>query len=156
MSLRAINGGRPRRETAEYAFTQGMREARRVMAVEALITAGIAHELAKLCVHQLESGAHNAFARAYTYVDTLVEPQTFKIWLLTHGYREVLGETPAQPTRADLCAGCSAPLSPKSPMGVYRAKAGTVLLRCAECASKHTTLGDVVAEYETDLSEMEM
>lgn len=98
--LRAIPGGRERRETAEHAL-----DAVKTRAIDALCAAGLSTEAACMAVHLLCSGAPDAFARAYTYVSALgIDAAAFRGWAITHGFAHVVGAqlAPNKITLADI------------------------------------------------------
>lgn len=131
MSARLVclpGGARERRETTEIDLRRMQRRAR---ATDALIAAGLDDETACLCLHQLEAGAADAFARAYAYVVPLgVNASVFRSWCVSRGYAEVIG---LGTERADRCGHCRRPLSFYECTRVARVD-GRVLLRCPHCA----------------------
>ena len=92
MTLRLLPA-RPRHETRELDLARGLRDARRVLAVKALVGAGMPSATAKVCIARLESGSADAFAAAYSMVVSLgVTANVFKSWCCTHGYAGLFGE----------------------------------------------------------------
>lgn len=154
MTLRAITGGKPRerRETAEYKVLTGMQEARRALAIEALVQCGIGNTRARLCVHQLEAGADDAFDRAFAYVEGDVLRETFRKWCFTHGYHRATLAKSGPST--ECCSWCGGAVKGRDFMGVQRL-AGETFLRCGECAGKQVSVADVIEEYACDLEGLE-
>lgn len=148
MSLRVIQGGRQRKTGREYDLAA--EDKRRARGIAALEAAGLSPENACLCVHQLVSGAPDAFARAYTYAAGLgVDANTFRTWCITHGFREVVGQTEAQPRRADACESCGQPVTARD-VAIRRGK--RVVFRHRTCSARKVSVADVMREFEAAIS----
>lgn len=93
MTLRSIPNCRPRKLTAEYRISHESNCARRARGVELLIAAGLTAESASMCVHVLNSGAADAFARACACVVAIgVDAETFRRWCIGAGFHDAVGE----------------------------------------------------------------
>jgi hypothetical protein len=140
MTLRCLPGGaRERHETQEIDLERGARDARRVLAIEALVEAGLSTTDAKLCVHQLEGGAADAFVRAYSYLVLLgVNASAFRRWCLTHGYYEVVGQVVSK------CCACGGPVDPRK----FAEVAGCGRYRCQTCVRENRHGADKAQENQ--------